>query len=422
MTRLEISLNETNGYLQRILTILQKGREVVELPRPRSVLQKPPIPPEGYWPPNLFLQETMTRKHVSLLRTLAYMFSDRANQTFIPRPKIELQFFDGDDPRSWIRKCDNFFPYLLFRLYNAKEPHNLAGALQPFMLQLNASFGEAYFISSFISGLKDNSATKSNNLCFKCGDKFGPSHQCKPKQLNMMEELDNSQDLPDPEINELKQSLDTHNFVTEGWTKVGLELIQTHPLSITVANGGSDMVLGVDWMRKYNLITMDFNKMTLTFSKADQCITLYGGLSQASLNIISGDKMQKLTSKDPNLVGELYFLSVDTIASATPECLHPLLEKFKSVFDEPQGLPPPQVEKQISAMLSASIIQNSKNPFASPCLLIKKKDGTWFLCADYRQLSSLTVKNKYHIPVVDDLLDELSVARYYSKLDLRSRY
>ncbi|KAL4310839.1 hypothetical protein GQ457_01G000630 [Hibiscus cannabinus] len=274
----------------------------------------------------------------------------------------------------------------------------------------------------------------------------------------------------------------THSFVTAGWAKEGLELLQTHPLSITVANGekllstaisknllwkmqghcfehdfrvlhlgGSDMVLGVDWMRKYSPITMDFNMMTLKFSKDDRVITLQGGTSPTTLKIISGEKMQKLTSKDPHFFGELYFLSVDSSTSTTPTYLQPLLDSYQSVFAEPTSLPPPrsqdhaitlvpgalpvnlrpyrfphsqktEIEKQISDMLAASVIQSSKSPFASPCLLVKKKDGTWRLCVDYRHLNSLTIKNKYPIPVVDDLLDELSGAKFYSKLDLRSGY
>jgi len=81
-----------------------------------------------------------------------------------------------------------------------------------------------------------------------------------------------------------------------------------------------------------------------------------------------------------------------------------------------------ELKKQLEELLEKKFIKPSVSPWGAPILLVKKKDGSMRLCVDYRQLNKVTIKNKYPLPRIDDMMDQLTGACVFSKIDLRSGY
>jgi hypothetical protein len=81
-----------------------------------------------------------------------------------------------------------------------------------------------------------------------------------------------------------------------------------------------------------------------------------------------------------------------------------------------------QLKKQLEDLLEKKFIRPSVSPWGAPVLLVKKKDGSMRLCIDYRRLNQVTIKNRYPLPRIDDLMDQLVGACVFSKIDLRSGY
>jgi len=170
---------------------------------------------------------------------------------------------------------------------------------------------------------------------------------------------------------------------------------------------------------------------------------------------LGGKKWQQSIHKDSQLFaiqvqGAYQAMGLESEKTANPE-VQTVLQRYADVFEEPQTLPPHRgldhkiilkpgtppvnvrpyryptlqkdlIEKIVQEMLQAGVIRDSHSPYSSPIVLVKKKDGSWRLCVDYRQLNKHTILDKFSFPVIEQLLEELQGAEYFSKIDLRFGY
>jgi hypothetical protein len=135
-------------------------------------------------------------------------------------------------------------------------------------------------------------------------------------------------------------------------------------------------------------------------------------------------------------------------ADPPPAIIQVVLSEFHDVFVEPTSLPPhmeydhtillvpgvvpvntkpyrysplhkDEIEKQVKTLLQNGMIVPGTSSFASPVMLVHKKDGSWHFCVEYRHLNSITIKNKFSMPLIYEILDELAGSKFFSKLDFR---
>jgi hypothetical protein len=371
-----------------------------------------------------------------------------------------------------------------------------------------------------------------NNLCFKCGAKYDPTHQCGQKPVAMVnameqeidpiilsEEVLNLMEMNDiAEAQHLSVSLNalsgsesnnclrlralvgnqvmlilvdsgsSNSFINENMLdRIQCEVQDAPPIPVKVANGqymyttkivpaltwwshgatfttpmrvldlgGYDAILGIDWLKLHSPMNTDWEKKILSFPYQGKQVTLHGVPTASSAAVrevpieqvakwAKGNEVRAIAVIHPD-TGQL----VDDTDSYPPE-IKELLAEFSAVFGEPATLPPArpydhsipltpdavpfntrpyryspahkdEIERQVAKMIAEGIIIPSMSPFASPVLLVQKKDGSWRFCVDYRRLNEMTVKNVFPMPVIDELLDELAGATVFSKLDLRAGY
>ncbi|XP_020254010.1 uncharacterized protein LOC109831084 [Asparagus officinalis] len=342
---------------------------------------------------------------------------------------------------------------------------------------------------------EDIQRRRSQNLCFTCDEKWFRGHQCKGKQMFLLEgilkgdseenEVENGEEGEEDITIELAESLvkgapsisvqalsgvnashtirvvgyyknqavsilidsgSTHNFINS--KLLGLVVTESNSFDVLVASGelikgggvcqavslecqgvriqvdllvmpvgGSQIVLGADWMKTLEDITLNFKKLQVTFFSDGAKRTLQGVLPE-ELQLVDSKAISKTFREQKQELPHLPpSRSIDhkipLEGGTKPICIRPYRHAH-FLKDE--------IEKQVEEMLKKGIIRPSNSPFSSPVVMVKKSDGNWRMCIDYRSLNQSTIKDKFPIPVIDELLDELHGTKYFTKLDLKSGY
>jgi len=200
---------------------------------------------------------------------------------------------------------------------------------------------------------------------------------------------------------------------------------------------GLDVILGMDWLLA-NRILIDCNEKNVLFPNPedDEMLLSSQQVDQAlkegsqcfliltQLSVENGDRhIETFVVRDfpdvfPDEVPSLppsreIEFSIDLVPGAGPVSIAPYRMAPAELAE---------LKKQIKELLEKQFIRPSVSPWGAPVLLVKKKDGSSRLCVDYQQLNKLTIKNKYPLPRIDDLMDQLHGAAVFSKIDLRSGY
>ncbi|GKF24869.1 putative reverse transcriptase domain-containing protein, partial [Tanacetum coccineum] len=185
--------------------------------------------------------------------------------------------------------------------------------------------------------------------------------------------------------------------------------------------GSFDAIIGMDWLAKHQAVIACAEKVVRIPWKNKSLIIHGDGSTQGNvtrLNIISCTKTQNFPEVFPEDLPGLpptrqVEFQIDLVPGAAP------------VARAPYRLAPSELKElseQLKELSDKGFIRPSSSPWGAPVLFVKKKDGSFRMCIDYRELNKLTVKNRYPLPRIDDLFDQLQGSSVYSKIDLRSGY
>ncbi|XP_026398854.1 uncharacterized protein LOC113294691 [Papaver somniferum] len=273
--------------------------------------------------------------------------------------------------------------------------------------------------------------TKDKGFCYNCDEFYRQGHRCKIQQLFMLiadEDIEEHGSLSTEKISDVSPShsdsiieISLHALrgnIAHDTIRISGHL-NKHPVIVFIDTGITYSFIDAALTSKLGLHVSSTGQILVTVANGD--ITISKGICQQLNWEMQGHQffanLRALPLGGCDIVlGDDWLRQLGDATFNFSQLISALLESFSDVFAEPTGLP-------LSRSLDHKIpLKTGHSPFAALILLVKKKDGTWRFCVDYSKLNDIIVKDKFPIPLIEELLDELNGSMVFSKIYLRSVY
>jgi hypothetical protein len=192
---------------------------------------------------------------------------------------------------------------------------------------------------------------------------------------------------------------------------------------------GIDVILGMDWLTAHKGVISCSPRLVTLEHPSGKKIEVEPLKSQDVPQVYNLNNLEKRTLEDVPVICEYPDVFPEELPGLPPdrdvEFVIDLVPGTAPITKRPYRMSAEELTElkgQLKDLLDKQYIRPSASPWGSPVLFVRRKDGTMRLCIDYRSLNAVTIKNKYPLPRIDDLLDQLRKAKFFSKIDLRSGY
>ncbi|GKD22421.1 putative reverse transcriptase domain-containing protein [Tanacetum coccineum] len=198
---------------------------------------------------------------------------------------------------------------------------------------------------------------------------------------------------------------------------------------IPFGHGSFDMTIGMDWLSKHKAEIVCHEKVVRIPLQKGKVLRVIGERPKEKVRHLMSAKAKEQKQVEIVMVRNFPKVFSDDLSGLPPtreiEFHIELMAGAIPVKKSPYRLAPSEMEElsgQLRELQDKGFIRPSSSLLGAPVLFVKKKDGSFRVCIDYRELNKLTIKNRYPLPRIDDLFDQLQGSQYFSKIDLQSGY